>query len=256
MNAQVTTHRLRDIIICHDYEQGMTLAEVGTRHNLTRERVRQILNEHDIPRRKPGELGNMKYNDFVSAHGDAVIKRMRATGSVRQAIDDMSGTFPKGWLVRISKERIHKGERLQQRRGPSYSDAELIQCLVDKAVDGKLSSGEYEKMRNRSSDPALATFVLRFGSWSKAMKAAGLYVTTTHEMYVRRWSDEEMLTTVRSYAVQCDVEGVLPTVLGYDAWRKQFPGRFPSFSTIRFQTGRNWLSLLASAYEHDGTEQF
>jgi hypothetical protein len=255
MKAQVTTNELRDILICFDYEQGMTLAEVGTRHNLTRERVRQILNQHDIARRKPGELVEIKYNDFVSTHGDAVITQMRATGSVRQAIDDMSGTFPKAWLVRISRERINKGERLQQRRGPNYSDAELIQCLVDKAIDGKLSSGQYEKMRNRSSEPALATYILRFGSWSKAMKAAGLYVATTHEMYVRRWSDEEMLTTVRSYAIQCDAEGVLPTVIGYSEWREQHPG-LPSFSTMRFQTGQNWLSLLASAYEHDGTEKF
>ena len=256
MKVQVTTRQLRDIIICHDYQQGMTLAEVGGMHDLTRERVRQILNQHDIPRRKPGELVDMKYSDFVSTHGDAIIKRMRDTGSVRQAINDMSGTFPKAWLVRLSKERIDKRERLQQRRGPSYSDAELINCLVNKAVNGKLSSGRYEKIRNRASDPALATYVLRFGSWSNAMEAAGLHTSYTHDMYVRRWSEDEMLTTIRSYAIQCTIQDVLPTVLGYDVWRNQYPGRFPSFSTMRFQTGRNWLSLLASAYEHDGTEQF
>lgn len=235
----------RDQRIIAAYEQGHTLKQVARQHELTAERVRQILRDHDVQRRSPGQRGDAAYQQWAATNGDRILAEMRRTGSIRQAITGLATTerHPKAWLRRLARERIAPSERLQHRRGPSYAESQLLEALRAKATNGHLSGKEYEELRS-PDEPALATFVLRFGSWSEACRQAGLNPHIRSNPAKRSWTEMDMLAAVRAYAEHAAAEQQTPTVLGYDAWRKTQATRLPSFSTMRFQTGRNWLDLL------------
>jgi Homing endonuclease associated repeat len=240
----VSAPTTRDATIIADYQSGKTLKQVATRHGLTAERVRQILRDHNIQRRTPGQHGNTAYTVWATTHGDAIVAQMRANGSVRQTIAALAADHPKAWLRRLAQERITRAERLKHRRGPAYTDTELLTHLRTKAYGtGHLSGKDYDE-RRIAGEPALATYVLRFGSWSEACRQAGLNAHVRANPPKRRWTEMDMLQAVRQYAEHADTTGEIPTVLGYDAWRKTQPVKLPSFSTMRFQTGRNWLDLL------------
>ena len=241
-----TTRTTRDQNIIAEYQNGKTLKQVATNHQITAERVRQILRDHDIKRRTPGQRGSDAYTEWANTNGDKIVAQMRTAGSVRQTITDLSGTYPKAWLRRLAQERITPSERLQHRRGPAYTDTQLLEALRTKAHNGHLSGKDYEEQR-LPGEPALATFVLRFGSWTNACKQAGLNITQRARSVNRRWSEMDMLNAVRQYAQFAETNGDIPTVLGYDAWRRLQTTSLPSFSTLRFQTGRNWLDLLKAA---------
>lgn len=239
----MTTTLSRDKAIIADYQSGKTLKQVATLHGITSERVRQILRSHNIKRRSPDQRRSNAYQTWALTHGDTIVAQMRATGSVRQAINDLATNHPKSWLRRLAQERITPNERLQHRRGPAYTDTELLECLRAKAINGHLSGKDYDEKR-LPGDPALATYVLRFGSWTDACKKAGLNAHLRSKTPKRRWTEMDMLDAVRRYAQDAESQGRMPTVIGYDAWRKDQSDSLPSFSTIRIQSGRNWLDLL------------
>lgn len=244
MSTNTTT---RNESIIADYNSGLTLKECAERAGVTGERVRQILRANNVARRSSTHRGSTAYNEWVAANGDAVIAEMRRVGSVRQVINDLANTkqYPKAWLRRLASERIAKAERLQHRRGVAYSDELLITVLRSKSDDGRLTSKQYEQ-RREPGQPALATFVLRFGSWTAAVKAAGL-TTAERPKTNRQWTEIEMLEAVRTYAMTAEQAGLVPTVTGYSEWRRLQTSKVPSFSTMRFQSGRNWLDLLKAA---------
>ena len=242
MNSNTVT---RNESIIADYTSGLTLKECAERAGVTPERVRQILRDNDVPRRSSTQRGTRAYDEWVQANGDAIVAEMRRCGSVRQAIASLSNDHPKAWLRRLAKERIAKSERLQHRRGPAYTDDQLILTLQGAAQDGRLTSKQYEQQR-QPGQPALATFVLRFGSWTAAVKAAGL-TTVERPKTNRQWTEIEMLQAVRTYAEVAETAGETPTVTGYAEWRRLQVTKVPSFSTMRFQSGRNWLDLLKAA---------
>jgi transcriptional regulator with XRE-family HTH domain len=245
VNTIIVTERDQNII--SDYISGMTLKECASRAGVTSERVRQILRDNNVERRSPNHRGSQAYNEWVAINGDIVIAEMRRVGSVRQVINDLADTrkYPKAWLRRVASERISKTERLQHRRGPAYTDDQLITALQSKTDDGRLTSKQYEERREQG-EPALATFVLRFGSWTAAVKAAGL-TTAERPKTTRRWTEIDMLQAVRTYAELAEQSGQTPTVTGYSEWRRLQTTPVPSFSTMRFQSGRNWLDLLKAA---------
>jgi len=243
MNTDKTT---RDDAIVAAYEAGETLRSIGADYHLSAERIRQVLAGRSVERRRPGTNPNRPsgYDIFVAERGDEVEAQMRTFSSLRDAVNTLtSDALPKTYLRRLGRERIGRTEWGNYgRRTPRYSDEALLNVLRQYADNGLLSVKRYNKMRT-DADPSSATFVLRFGSWSKAIEAAGLQVTLRTWTPTRSWTAEELRTAVSTYAAECAANGTLPTARGYDAWRKQRTG-YPSTATLRIQTQMSWTQLL------------
>jgi hypothetical protein len=85
-----------------------------------------------------------------------------------------------------------------------YSDEELLRCLREaaSALSGALTSGDYNQLAHsqRFADgrpwPIHQTHRNRFGSWAKALEAAGVQRRARKEL-AKRYSDAELLDCLR-----------------------------------------------------------
>ena len=244
----------RNADIVKAYKKGASLREIGETHGLTAERVRQILLKEGIERRGPGSLTTSDYEAFVIRHGQQVNRHFDRTKSIRQTVAHFEGEYPKSWTQRLLADRASE-QRLDLRtpRPVMYNDEALLDALRSKATDGVLSAKAYQDQRT-PADPSMTTIILRFGSWSTAIKRAGLRGGKRHSAPTRKWTHDQMLDAVRAYVADCERTGTTPTVLGYGHWRQAHPNS-PSFPTIRIHTNQRWLSLIEATRSRPTTTE-
>lgn len=99
-----------------------------------------------------------------------------------------------------------------------YSDEELLNTLR-RLAQGELTLGRrtYEQRRHED-DPSAHLYTHRFGSWNKALVAAGLSRTTQPVQLqdaTTKWAEPQMLAALRD----CRSETGTLTVRAYEAWR-------------------------------------
>lgn len=136
------------------------------------------------------------------------------------------------WLKdRIKNRRSSKTEKL-------YSDEALLGILqgAHKKVQGPLTINKYNKLKIR---PTIAIYIIRFGSWKKACKLAGVpHGKAPKRKYSREHSKDEMLEAVAKYMADPRTTG---TARGYEDWQKD-KKYAPSLSLIRQRIG-TWIKI-------------
>lgn len=258
----MTTRKIRDSKIIDEYStQGLTLQQLGDKYALTNERIRQILISGKAIKRVPGELAEARFQTFVSQHGEQINQHFNKSRSIEATVTHFAGVYPKAWVRKALQARRGEQVRTRKVRAGTYSNDDLFRILQEKAVNGRLSTNSYNACRT-PQDPAVSTFVVRFGSWGSAVRAAGLANGHRYSVPARKWSNDDMIEAVAKYVIWTSGTPstplgwaggsgvpvqVVPTVVGYEKWRKEGSQKVPSFSAIRIQTQMRWLPLLEAA---------
>jgi uncharacterized protein YejL (UPF0352 family) len=158
------------------------------------------------------------------------------TGDEMQARPDLPSTKPYykrlgGWNAAL------KAAGLEPYRRPVlvYSDEQLLQILRDLAAELGHSPRQSE-LKARPGTPALNTYERRFGSWTAALKAAGL---KPYRRRARAFSDEQLLQALRDLTAE----------LGRPPTKKQLQARpdLPPLGAYYARFGRSWTAALKAA---------
>lgn len=142
-----------------------------------------------------------------------------------------------------------------------YSERDMIRALQRIAqrlgrtpmADSKHHGSSYPEFK-RKSEPSAAVLMYHFGSWNKALEAAGLPLNSRQPgtrcgFGVKTWTDEELLQAVRTAARQ--VERL--TCMAYEELR---PEDSPCCAIIRRRLRTSvgtWAEIVAAVGGQSGT---
>jgi transposase len=250
-HAEQTAQRTARII--EMYQSKMSMAEVGEKFGISRERVRQVLKENGVESRSIGSYHTIKYNDWAVTNGDAVNAKFDELRSINRVVEAMP-EFSESWIRKFLSPR--KNETIHSAKFHRFWTNERIVGVLRKAAshDHRLTVKMYNDWRESGvtydgrTPPTYTLIIWRFGSWRKGIETAGLLSTrTTKRVYRRSWSSEDVLNSVRSYVKQSLDNESRPTFAGYEAWAKASRGEHPSGSYLRWSTGKGWAGLLREA---------
>src|SRR5437588_8758508 len=138
------------------------------------------------------------------------------------------------------------------RAKPQFSDAELLDFLrqASRGVGGILTTMDYNRYADaRTTEdgrlwPGHQTPSLRFGSWRKALTAAGLGANPSSAIAGQRlFEAEHCIDAVRSLAR--DLRRI-PTAREYEEYAAESSGGLPSLGTLRNRCG-SWRVALRAA---------
>ncbi|MEI2712163.1 MAG: hypothetical protein V9G04_02435 [Nocardioides sp.] len=112
----------------------------------------------------------------------------------------------------------------------TYQDADLLAALRAAAVgvEGPLSVQAYAIWQRRSGGPTSARIIQRLGSWSAALRAAGLAARTADRTYHAKWDEDAVLAAVRVFLAA----GGPSSYAAYADWSRDQPDA-PSAQTVR-----------------------
>lgn len=120
-----------------------------------------------------------------------------------------------------------------------YNDLDLITALqkVSSSVGGSLSVAKYEQLRS-VDQPSAARIIQRFGSWNKAVAAAGTKLTRTTRVYKSKFQTNDVTNWARKYFAQA----TKPSYQDFSTWLKT-QSDAPSAQTCRNLVG-SWQAIV------------
>lgn len=229
------------------YASGATLDAVGHKYGVTKERVRQIFAAAGLPKISLAERRRRVYEH----RSDEVVERFRELQDERAVAEALC--VPMSAVREILRKRLPPGAlRRPTKHTNRYSDDELIEMLQDasRAVGGVLAKADFEAYGSGlvTADgrpwPTGQTPMKRFGSWNKALEAAGLRANPSSPIAGQILFDEaQCIDALRHVAREL---GESPTAAAYDEYAKKTNGALPSQATVRNRCGR-WYDALAKA---------
>jgi hypothetical protein len=238
------------------YATGLTLEQVGKLFDLTRERVRQIFREAGLSIRSTSETRALRSKHLIEGCGEEI----KAAFLVSHNVEQVAHRF--GLPIAVTKEFIkaqfpHTWERRPPKPSePKYPSEEILELLREAAaaVGGDLREPSYRRYAEGRSIadgrtwPSNATVTARFGSWSRALIAAGLKpLGPLSSQSRRKFSDEDCVAALRAATEKL---GALPTVEAYREFARESDGAYPSDATLRMRFG-NWYEVLGRAGLHN-----
>lgn len=227
------------------YMSGKSLANIGDRFGLTRERIRQILAAGNVDRRDPGAYQRVIREAWLEANTDAVLASWEKHRDIGAVLADFSDA-PSTWVRLVVGDRIKQARPRPRSNVRRRTDEEIL-AHVRAAAAGNDTLTQSKYREYRDTHPAAvttATLVHRFGSWNGTMVAAGLTPrASTVERYKRRWNDNEVREWVTKYVHHCEAVGRRPSSAYYEQWQREHDGA-PSLGLVRIRVG-SWASLLA-----------
>lgn len=129
-----------------------------------------------------------------------------------------------------------------------WTDQRMLDAIRSIAQDGIASLGEYNAAYARTrkgSMPSTVLFVQRFGSWSEAVRRAGLRtIRNSRGPYSTRLTTEGAILAVEECAHEY---GRMPTTREYEAWAKRVGA--PSGGLIRLRFGGSWMEAVNACEE-------
>lgn len=134
----------------------------------------------------------------------------------------------------------------------TWTDEDILAALRECADERDyLSKRRYIRIRptvtlpDGRTPPNPTTAELRFGSWGRAVKRAGL----THgprggPSPIPKWTDQHIINQLEKYLRWCGTTEEVPCVYGYEAWSKDSADR-PSRSVVVDRFG--WTVAVTKA---------
>ena len=234
------------------YVSGATLEEIGTRFGVSRERVRQIFREAELPVRSTAETHALRHDRLLRERGEEICAAFSESKDAEEVSRRLE--VPRVAVEEIIKRHFPPTERRRRRRAtaPRYPTEELIACLQEAgaAARGALTTGEYgayakgRQTENGRPWPSDQTYVNRFGSWRAALLQAGLPVNPrAPRPPKRKFSDQDCIQALRDAARAL---GKAPTAAEYDAFVKASKKSLPGPGTVRKRCG-TWYEALSKA---------
>jgi hypothetical protein len=207
------------------YRQGATHDEIGVQAGISAERVRQLFKGAGLKTRSPAQAGRLK--------------RKLSKVAVREI--PLKTQIP-----------LHQYRTLRRKPAPKrYSDQELLGFLrkAGAARRGTLSLVFYDDFANgrytadRRRWPTHQTHCKRFGSWSKALHAAGMQANEQLAGCGVEFDADRCLQAIQAVHRKL---GRTPTSPEYSRCARDSAGSLPSLSTIGNRCG-SWLAALDAA---------
>jgi hypothetical protein len=233
------------------YKAGATLAEVGERYGVSRERVRQIFRDHGFRVRSIAETRALQRDRQIAEHAASICECFREHRDIGEVAKRLN--LPEGLVKEVIKTRFSKAQRRKPKAtSKRYSDEELIGFLQEtsRALGGVLTvKGYNDYARGRQTAdgrpwPTNQTHGLRFGSWHAALTAAGLAANPSSPIAGRTlFDDGHCIDALRAAAREL---GRPPTAEEYDGFARASNGGLPSQATVRIRLG-GWYQALSQA---------
>lgn len=232
--------------------EGKTLDEIGRHFGVTRERVRQITKSTGVSFEEAAAARRENELELVRKHLDELLARYRRGDDMREFASEIGASAAAVEEVlrdsRTSADSIRR--RRSQPRGNQakvYSDLDLIEAI--QAVTDHLgrtpASGEYAKVASEFGLPSLPTIGNRFGTWVKAVTAAGLEPAQgARRAYTRRWTEDACEAALERVVLET---GHVPSANEYDEIA-QLDDALPSLATVRNRLGR-WTVVMSRIAE-------
>jgi hypothetical protein len=255
----------REISMLESRVSGGTLAEIGTRFGVTRERVRQVLeraysrvsmnpvfegktlstflderkkSEHQID----FEHIEIKIRDFLNVNPGSKYEEL-AEGLVLD-LDTVKSH------ISYQATKFVLQEQWSSSMDPEFSDEFIVGAIkMAAAIRSPLSAPMYENLVERGlvKGPKSQTIAKRFGSWSNAcLHSEVMFVQSVRREYSKIWNKDEILQYLIDFLKNKDF-GV--GVLEYDRWRSKYRTEAPSSAHIRNMFG-SWIAAKNNALLH------
>ncbi len=231
------------------YMDGATLEEVGEALGVTRERVRQLFREEELPVRTHSAAADNRRERQFSENKVEIRAAFEQLGDVDAVIEQLS--LPE-WLVKeVLRDQLPR-RRKRKATPKQYSDEELMGFLqgASAAIGGVLSTKAYTKYARTqvTTDgrpwPTHQTHMLRFGSWRNAVQAAGLAANPSSPIAGQTLFEAgHCIDALRAAARSL---GKVPTASEYDQFAQRSRGALPSAATVRHKLGL-WNAALDAA---------
>ena len=168
------------------YACGATLQQVGAKHNISRERVRQVFKRYGYSIRTVRDVAERtralevrRADDILSMHTELkdVREVARRLGVSQVTVRDVVRAAERANPQPASRSRRKFGSTRKR-----YSDEELLECLkiASQELGGVLTTEAYvDFVKERTFGdgrpwPSSQVYRLRFGSWVDALHKAGL----------------------------------------------------------------------------------
>lgn len=246
------------------YGFGATLEEVGRAFGLTRERVRQILRENGFRTRSAAETAALRQKTHVVREQLAPGKSAAIIESVKNGLTVDEICSSEGLEREAVWREVREAEAREELKtsdvrdlvgshiGQKYTTEELLEMLriANAAADGILSVeqfsrfGKLRKLEDGRPWPTHQTFLLRFGSWRRALLAAGLPANASSAVTGRiSYTRADCLEALRTVAGRL---GRVPSANQYEVVARESRGELPSLATVRNRLG-GWANGLREA---------
>lgn len=238
---------LRNYIVCHLRICDKTLQEIGVTVGLTRERVRQIVNqigETEIQKiiqikKDKNELAQKQklsvLIDFISTHKGLYIRQIPSDFA------NLISELPKSVSKFIATENI------RTKQISSWTDRAIIEAISQASTyHFPLSRKDYDELVRvgEIDGPSAALVMKRFQTWSAACEQADVETYSTNINYEKFWNTKEMT----EYLVRfMDAPGISSSIGSYADWQLRQHDKVPSAGTIREEFG-SWADALATAH--------
>jgi len=230
-------------------EQGLSLRDIAARVGLSGEGVRRTLTAAggDLDPSYVTELRRARLIDDARPHLDLIMKAYRAgepLAEVASRLELKRGTVE--GLIAESATESDKAERARNgsrgTTGPRYSDEDLLAAIrtVADLVGRTPTSGDYIGRSGALGLPSMATIMNRLGSWTAAVKEAGMSPGVARRSYTRTWDAEACRAALEMIVEEL---GRVPTAAHYEALAVARDD-LPSIATVRNRLGR-WKRVTA-----------
>lgn len=219
---------------------GETFSAIARDFGVSRERVRQIV-------KKRG--GISARGGLLNVRADA--RRTEAEKEARRLADSAPHISVMTIAERTSlsatdvEELLGQAECIRRRAGrpsePTVGDDDIFEELrrLSRLPGGHPLSANFYDQHRRAESVTSIRILQRFGTWRQACSAAGVQAHEPVRTYSSRWSDDQLLSWVRSYLAASTSR---PTYTGLDDWLRQ-QSDAPSAQTIRNRYG-TWTKVL------------
>jgi hypothetical protein len=255
--------------------EGLTLQAIGDELGVTRERVRQILQDRlpELAQRRKALVVARRQEHSRRAEGELQTDRLE-----RLLFElDERGIDPDDVITALQRSRHldRTAERFKMnpesvrllyeltpasfqlvetgKKGASrFSDEKLIEylrlCAQSLGVS-QLSGNAYDDFARRQTLtpevwPTMQTMMIRFGSWREACQIAGLSSGRPLQHYVQDFPPARCRAYVDEYVLEMLQLGSKPTFSSFCDWSKKNAG--PSGATVRNRIGP-WSEALATS---------
>lgn len=241
-----------------DREHGLTYREIGERHGLSHERVRQVLVDGKAPARDRNWAAEYRKDtaaaeiaEWLNQQGPTTSDKVREQFGLNiQQLSELMGHGIPRHLVLAGRGRT----------GSAYNTDDLVAAVTrswqryryEVPAAEKFSVTAYEKHR-LPEDPSLALITSRV-PWKQVCEQAGIPCSKGRGDYKRTWEDGDLLNWVGRYLEASAEADERVTFYGYDRWRKGREGA-PSGALLRTRLRRSgyatWGEMVAAAASKD-----
>ena len=225
---------------------GATLAAIGVRFGVTRERVRQVVAAEGIDEKEVRAARRAAAITEARSSGAEIVRLWReghAASAIAKKLKLLVSACEE--IIDTQATELDAAERRMTLNGRSaastkqFSDKELVNSIrrVARNLGRTPTVSDYEQHAREYDLPSAILIVNRLG-WSNAVEAAGMNPHRVRRPYTRRWNEDTCVTAVCSVASEL---GHVPSLKEYEA-HSTGKSDLPSVATVRNRVG-GWAEV-------------